>query len=373
MSETKYTTRTVKVPLTIADEDRLAVFDTITQVRDLYKHVVEKCCQLQCVNYYSMATPDKYAGYRAMFPSIPSMLVQQIIKEACTNTRKWNDNHKKARWQYTGHRKGMSYPLNKRTVAIRGNLLSFSTTRHRVRTLISIPQWFLDRYKVNPNDVQAAEVVLLDTGLFVMLQYRIPTGPLQKGTVIGVDRGLYNLCTLSDGTIISSKQAVAVKRRYQYLRSKLQQKGTRSAKRHLAAIKGREKRFMSDFNHCATKQLASRTDVGTYVLEDLKGIRNRRRGKKLNSWLSNWSYYQFEFQLQYKCALVGIDVAFIDPRYTSQKCSSCGGIDKNSRNKSKFVCTSCGHREHADVNAAKNIRDNYVRHKSEQGASTTQS
>ena len=129
---------------------------------------------------------------------------------------------------------------------------------------------------------------------------------------------------------------------------------------------------MSDFNHCVTKQLASRKDVGTYVLEDLRGIRKKRRCRKLNSWLSNWSYYQFEQQLQYKCDLVGIAIAFMDPRYTSQKCSCCGTIDKHARDKSRYSCAVCGHKEHADINAAKNIRDNYVRHRSEQGASTVQ-
>ena len=373
MRETKYTTRTIKVQLTLSDTDRLAVLDTITQVNSLYKHVVQHCCRYHCVNYYNMATPEKYAGYRQAFPTIPSMLVQQTIKEACTNTRKWNDGHPAGLWQCPGVRKALSYPLNKRTVSVRGNLLTFSTTRHRVRTLIDIPQWFLDRYKVSPNDVQAGNIILQNTGLYIVLQFRLFKSSPKDGEILGLDRGLYNLCTLSDGTIISSKQAVAVKRRYQYLRSKLQQKGTRSAKRHLSKLKQRETRFMTDFNHCVTKQLASRTNVGTYVLEDLKGIRKHRRGRKLNSWLSNWAYYQFEQQLQYKCDLTGIRVIFVDPRYTSQKCSLCGTIDKNSRKKSKFVCTSCGHREHADINAAKNIRDNYVRHRSEQGASTTQS
>ncbi|MDR1868289.1 MAG: transposase, partial [Treponema sp.] len=51
------------------------------------------------------------------------------------------------------------------------------------------------------------------------------------------------------------------------------------------------------------------------------------------------------------------------PRYTSQKCNRCGTIDKKSRNKSRYVCKHCGHTDHADVNAAKNIRDKYARSK----------
>ncbi|MDR1867947.1 MAG: transposase, partial [Treponema sp.] len=47
----------------------------------------------------------------------------------------------------------------------------------------------------------------------------------------------------------------------------------------------------------------------------------------------------------------------------SQQCNRCGTIDKKSRNKSRYVCKHCGHRDHADVNAAKNIRDKYARSK----------
>ena len=46
----------------------------------------------------------------------------------------------------------------------------------------------------------------------------------------------------------------------------------------------------------------------------------------------------------------------MDPRYTSQKCFICGNIDKASRNRSRYQCVKCGYCEHADVNAAKNIR-----------------
>lgn len=366
MRDNLYTTRTVAIELSLSKEDCKTVLSTISEVNSLYSYVVTKCNEERSVNYYHMATPDKYADYRKHFPAIPSTLVQQIVKEACTDIRSWNKKHKTKVWSCSSKRTANSYPLNKRTLSIRGSLATFSTVNSRIRTLINLPQWFTDKYNVKPNDVQAGSVKVTRGNVVLLLQYRLPIpNNNTEGVIIGIDRGLYNLCTLSDGTIISSKKATAVKRRYQYLRSKLQQKGTKSAKRHLKKLSGKEKRFMSDFNHCVTKQLASRQDVSVYVLEDLKGMRNKRRGKKLNSWLSNWSYYQFEQQLKYKCSLSGILLAFVDPRYTSQKCSCCGTIDKDSRKKSLYTCTSCGHTEHADVNAAKNIRDNYVRSKSE--------
>ncbi len=139
----------------------------------------------------------------------------------------------------------------------------------------------------------------------------------------------------------------------------MQQVGTSSAKRKLKKLAGKEKRFMQDFNHVVSKKLADNPDVSCYVLENLKGIRKQRKGKKINSWLSNWSYFQFQNFLEYKCAMQQIKIAYVDPRYTSQKCNQCGMINKNNRQKSKYVC-SCGYTNHADINAALNIRDNYA-------------
>ena len=51
--------------------------------------------------------------------------------------------------------------------------------------------------------------------------------------------------------------------------------------------------------------------------------------------------------------MLGVPIAYIDPKYTSQTCSRCGHIE--NRNGKNFECPDCGHVEHADVNAAFNI------------------
>ena len=57
--------------------------------------------------------------------------------------------------------------------------------------------------------------------------------------------------------------------------------------------------------------------------------------------------------IEYKAKICGIPVIYIDPRYTSQKCSRCGQL--GNRNNKKYACTHCGHVDHADSNAAFNI------------------
>lgn len=57
----------------------------------------------------------------------------------------------------------------------------------------------------------------------------------------------------------------------------------------------------------------------------------------------------------------GVLVVKVAPQYTSQKCSHCGHVDKNSRDGEKFICTNCGHFDHADLQAARNIRNKGIK------------
>ena len=52
----------------------------------------------------------------------------------------------------------------------------------------------------------------------------------------------------------------------------------------------------------------------------------------------------------------GCRVVLVDPRHTSQRCSACNHVDPGNRpSQALFACLACGHTEHADVNAAKNV------------------
>ncbi len=60
--------------------------------------------------------------------------------------------------------------------------------------------------------------------------------------------------------------------------------------------------------------------------------------------------------LAYKAEDAGRQFVVVDPRHTSQRCAESGHTDGGNRqNQALFVCRACGHRDHADTNAAKNI------------------
>ena len=90
-------------------------------------------------------------------------------------------------------------------------------------------------------------------------------------------------------------------------------------------------------------------------MEDLSGFSEEQS----ESLLRNWSYYDLQQKVKYKADEVGIEVIFVNPKYTSKRCSKCGNIHLENRdcknNQSKFECKMCGYKENADINASKNI------------------
>ncbi len=150
-----------------------------------------------------------------------------------------------------------------------------------------------------------------------------------------------------------------VRTRYAKLRQRLQRKGTRSARRKLKRISGREQRFMRNTNHRISKSLvekASCTDRGL-AIEDLKGIRERTKVRKSQrARHSSWAFAQLREFLSYKAAKASVHLAVVDPRNTSRTCNECGHCEKANRQGETFRCRWCGHSTDSDINGAKNIR-----------------
>ena len=160
------------------------------------------------------------------------------------------------------------------------------------------------------------------------------------------------------------------RRKAQRMASRLKRGSKRDAKaqRRVAALAARQARTRRDWHHKATKTIAGR--FGTVVLEKLntKGMTasakgtvenpGRMVGQKagLNRSILNQGWVAFETILAYKLKDCGGYLFKVDPRDTSQTCSACGVVDRQSReSQAHFACSHCGHRTNADVNAALNI------------------
>ena len=177
--------------------------------------------------------------------------------------------------------------------------------------------------------------------------------------VLGIDLGIVNLATDSDGKNYSGEALEKNRRIHAHRRRNLQHKGTKSAKRKLKILSGRQSRFQQDTNHTISKRIVAKAkDTNRAIAaENLTGIRSRTTARKQQrARLANWSFFQLKQYLAYKAKLVGVMLFEVDPRNTSRTCPVCGCIDKaNRRTQALFLCTSCGYSDLADVNAARNI------------------
>ena len=183
--------------------------------------------------------------------------------------------------------------------------------------------------------------------------------------VVGLDRGLRFLATSYDEqgkTAFFDGQAIMRKRaKYQKLRATLQAKGTKSAKRRLKKLSGRENRWISDVNHCLSKTLVQKYGANTlFVLENLNGVSFERTDlpKALRNQNKSWAFYQLEQFLTYKAHLHNSEVVEVSAKYTSQRCPKCGVIKKDNRNheKHEYHCTNCGYCSNDDRIGAMNIQ-----------------
>ncbi len=181
---------------------------------------------------------------------------------------------------------------------------------------------------------------------------------------VGVDLGIVSPAVDSRGNHYGSDHWKEIEDRTFELRRRLQSKGTKSAKRHLKKLSGRQRRFRKDCDHVLSKRLARSVRSGaTLVFEDLTNIRGRAKMRKAGRRrLHGWSFAQFQAFVTYKAEARGVAVGFVDPRYTSQKCSQCGHIERGNRpSQAQFRCKKCGYECHADKNAAVNIRADYLK------------
>ncbi len=216
-----------------------------------------------------------------------------------------------------------------------------------------------------------ADLVLRRDGTWLLLvTVDVPDGTrLPVSDFIGVDLGVVNLATTSDGETHSGEQIEMCRTRYAKRRQRLQRaahvaqmdgKRPKNMRRALQRTAMREARFRRDVNHGISKTLvavATGTERGI-ALEDLTHIRSRTQFRPpQRAKMSGWGFAQLRSFVEYKAQLAGIPVVLVDPRNTSKGCSQCGHIAQANRpSQARFSCKQCGYTTNADFNAACNIK-----------------
>jgi hypothetical protein len=176
----------------------------------------------------------------------------------------------------------------------------------------------------------------------VQFSFEIETGEKhQTGSELGVDLGINHFLVLSSGEVMGDIKPII---------NKL------LSKRHGSkARRGQSQHLRNEMNRII-KSLSS--DLKTLYVERLagisKGTKQRRVQKCTRCLIGSWNQAYALSRIQRFCEDNRVAYRSVNPYQTSVTCSACGKADKKNRNGDVFMC-SCGHNEHADVNAAKNI------------------
>lgn len=126
----------------------------------------------------------------------------------------------------------------------------------------------------------------------------------------------------------------------------------------LKKIKSRDRTLFKNTLHSISRQIVSFANtLGSGIkFEKLFSSRSHvlADGKNYAEFsFDNGSFYYLQKSVERRAQKLGIPVIYVNPAYTSKRCSRCGGF--GHRYRKRFECPHCGYVIHADVNAAFNI------------------
>lgn len=126
----------------------------------------------------------------------------------------------------------------------------------------------------------------------------------------------------------------------------------------LKISKTHERKKFKSAIHAISRQIVSFAEsLGSGIkfekLFSARCIIHSDRAAPVTFSFANGSFFSLQQMVERRAAEHGIPVIYVNPAYTSKRCSRCGGYGRRTRK--QFECPHCGYMAHADVNAAFNI------------------
>ncbi len=232
-------------------------------------------------------------------------------------------------------------PFIKRAVQLKGDAVTFQKRKYRFRK----------HREIDGQIKTGAFVQEASRKWFVTFTVDVPDLPQAPDTPIGIDLGLHDLATLSNGDRIEAKKF------YRDMENKLAVAQRAHNKKRVRAIHAKIKNRRQHQLHVESARITSK--YRTIIVGDVSSAQLAKT--KMAKSVLDAGWYSFKNMLEYKARRHNGSCTIIDESYTTQTCNSCGNISANSPkgvaglNKRNWICGVCGIGHDRDVNAALNI------------------
>ena len=189
----------------------------------------------------------------------------------------------------------------------------------------------------------------------------VESSPLSVSSeVVGIDLGLTTFATLSNGETIErerwmkrdEKDLKRIQRKVSGL-----DKGTPERAKAIKALNHvhtRIKNRRNNFAHQESRKLVNRFGLIVFEKLDIDGMQQNGNGV-INKGITDVAWSQFVAYTAYKAENAGRGVLQVNPKGTTQECSSCHSIVPKDLSVRVHDCPNCGLRISRDHNAALNI------------------
>ena len=177
---------------------------------------------------------------------------------------------------------------------------------------------------------------------FVQLAFQREARKKRLRKAKGFDVGYRKLLTDSNGKKYGTKIKALTEKAVR------KQQGSKAEKRV-------RKEIENYIGYTVKKAVTGRFDI---IVEDLKNLKDEKRGKwskSINRKFNYWYYSLTLKRMRDRAELFGVRCKAVPPQYTSQTCPQCGYVDKSNRKGEKFKCLQCGFSGDADHVGALNI------------------
>lgn len=358
---------TIKTRLVFqSEEDKISIISMLERARDCWNFISEQHFStneygfLDCKN--SITELHKKVYFQSIHKfSIKSSIVVQLENSVLSVYRSIKSNKHKI--NRPAKKRKMSLSTNENCINFTKGKISIISLDKRIKCqfqLFSRLENFLSKHKHGD-----PTIFVKNNEVWISLPFKIAEPEIKSTLALGIDLGLCRFAATSEGKLFKSRKFLAEKRKLRHLKSKLQSKKTKSARRHLKKLRHKEKFKNLNFSHSLANAIISSTKANVLVLEDLN-VKKMKEKKKFNKTTNQWvkSYGsknrisqfglgQLLFFITYKAKLAGKSVILVNPAYTSQTDHITGKVE-GERIGRRFYAKS-GHVYDSDINAAVNI------------------